>query len=230
MSIVRMKFSKGEEIKYISHLDIQRCFQRLFRRVNLDMSYSQGFNPHPKLSFAMAMPVGMTSKGEYLDVEVEDDIDIELVKNKLNDEAPRGLEVLQVKIMSQGIKSLSATITTGLFNITIYKNIRDINDTVADTVKKVSLEEKIEIQKKNKKGIILTKDIRPLIKDITIINNEVDHITIKLECSIGSNENLNPQILIDYLIKKCPVLNEFPKARIHRIDMFIDKEVTPIDL
>ena len=70
MIIARIKFSKGEEVKYISHLDLQRAFQRALRRAEIDIAYSKGFNPHPKVSFATALSVGMTSDGEYVDVEL----------------------------------------------------------------------------------------------------------------------------------------------------------------
>lgn len=67
-----LKFAKGSDVKYISHLDLQRAFQRAFRRSGLPIKYSQGFNPHAKISFASALAVGVTSSGEYLDVELED--------------------------------------------------------------------------------------------------------------------------------------------------------------
>lgn len=75
MSTIRFKFTRGEELRFISHLDQQRLFQRAFRRAGLDIAHSNGFNPHPKLSFALAMSVGLMSDSEYGDVVLTRDID-----------------------------------------------------------------------------------------------------------------------------------------------------------
>jgi radical SAM-linked protein len=66
----RIKFKREPDIRYISHLDMQRMVQRVLRRGGIPMKYSEGFNPHPKLAFAMAMGVGLTSDCEYVDVEL----------------------------------------------------------------------------------------------------------------------------------------------------------------
>ena len=64
---VRMRFSKSGTMKFIGHLDVMRYFQKAFRRAGLDMLYSQGYSPHPLLSFAQPLGIGLTSDGEYLD-------------------------------------------------------------------------------------------------------------------------------------------------------------------
>jgi radical SAM-linked protein len=63
-----IKYTKEERVKYISHLDFLRLVQRAIRRADIPVAYSQGFNPHPRLSFASALAVGVTSEGEYLDI------------------------------------------------------------------------------------------------------------------------------------------------------------------
>ena len=64
------RFEKGEAVRFVSHLDIQRTFQRAFRRANIPLAYSQGFNPHPQLSFATALSLGYTSEAEWFDVKL----------------------------------------------------------------------------------------------------------------------------------------------------------------
>ncbi|MDY4561321.1 MAG: TIGR03936 family radical SAM-associated protein, partial [Peptostreptococcus porci] len=76
--IMRIKFTKLGDMKYISHLDVQRLFQRVFRRAEVRLSYSQGFNPHPKMSYGNALALGVESYGEYVDIEIEDDLSPEL--------------------------------------------------------------------------------------------------------------------------------------------------------
>ena len=70
-----VKYTKGEKVKYISHLDFMRLVQRALRRAEIPVAYSKGFNPHPRLSFASALAVGTTSDGEYLDIILEKEMD-----------------------------------------------------------------------------------------------------------------------------------------------------------
>ena len=91
MMNIRMKFLKDEEVKYISHLDLMRTFQRAMRRAKIPMVYSAGFNPHPEMSFAQALSLGIASVGEYLDIKTKDNINIRELKDKLNNVLPTGL-------------------------------------------------------------------------------------------------------------------------------------------
>ena len=67
---IRIRFSKQGPIKFVGHLDMVRYFQKVMRRANVDIVYSQGFSPHQKMSFASPLSVGVTSQGEYFDIEV----------------------------------------------------------------------------------------------------------------------------------------------------------------
>lgn len=67
---IRIKFAKNGSMKFIGHLDIMRYFQKVMRRAEVDIAYSEGFSPHQIMSFAAPLGVGLTSRGEYLDIEV----------------------------------------------------------------------------------------------------------------------------------------------------------------
>ena len=71
--IIRTKFNKEGDMIYISHLDLQQLLQRAFRRAEIDLVHSQGFNPHPKISYGNALALGTESQGEYFDVEIVDE-------------------------------------------------------------------------------------------------------------------------------------------------------------
>ena len=77
MKIIRTKFNKEGDMIYISHLDLQQLLQRAFRRAEIALVHSQGFNPHPKISYGNALALGTESQGEYVDVEIEEDLSIE---------------------------------------------------------------------------------------------------------------------------------------------------------
>ena len=84
MKIIRTKFIKEGDMIYISHLDLQQLLQRAFRRAEIDLVHSQGFNPHPKISYGNSLSLWTESQGEYVDVEIEEDLSVEeYLKSKI---------------------------------------------------------------------------------------------------------------------------------------------------
>lgn len=90
--IYRIKFEKYDEVKYIGHLDTMRTFTRCIKRTNLPIKFSKGFNPRVQLSFALPLGVGITSESEYVDLELEDEVDEALLKKELNATLPDGFK------------------------------------------------------------------------------------------------------------------------------------------
>ena len=88
-----LKFEKTGDIRYISHLDLMRQFQRAFKRSGIHLAYSQGFNPHPKMSFGQPLSLGFTSTGEYLEFESAECMDNEDIKERLNVTFPTGIHI-----------------------------------------------------------------------------------------------------------------------------------------
>ena len=85
---LRVKFIRGEEIKFISHLDLMRVFERALRRSEIPVAYSKGFNPHPQMVFGLPLSVGVTSQCEYADFKIEDNIEPNEFIQRLNDNLP----------------------------------------------------------------------------------------------------------------------------------------------
>jgi len=90
---IKIIYKKGEEVKYISHRDLMRAFQRAIRRADLPISYSQGFNPHMKVSWGQALKVGAASEAEEAILQLESWLKPEEVKLRLNKELPKGLAI-----------------------------------------------------------------------------------------------------------------------------------------
>jgi radical SAM-linked protein len=91
---IKVKYRKGEEVKFISHRDLMRAFQRAVRRAGLPVAYSQGFNPHMKISWGNALKVGATSEEEYAQLQLEGWVKPEELKARLNQHLPKGLAIL----------------------------------------------------------------------------------------------------------------------------------------
>ena len=91
---IRMKFSKQGPLKFIGHLDIMRYFQKVMRRADVDIRYSEGFSPHQIMSFASPLGVGILSNGEYVDIEVNSTKDSKTMIEQINRENAEGFCVL----------------------------------------------------------------------------------------------------------------------------------------
>ena len=96
---VRIKFRKQGNMKFIGHLDIMRYFQKVMRRADVDIRYSEGFSPHQIMSFAAPLGVGITSKGEYVDIEVLDTENSKKMIDRLNAVMSEGFEILEYKLL-----------------------------------------------------------------------------------------------------------------------------------
>ena len=93
---VAIQFSKTNELVFISHLDVMRLFARIFRRINLPLLYTQGFNPRPKFSFARALALGVKSKKEVMTIYLTEYIDLKKAKVDSNALLPKGIKISKI--------------------------------------------------------------------------------------------------------------------------------------
>ena len=198
--IIRAKYKKEDDMIFISHLDLQRLLQRAFRRAEINLSYSQGFNPHPKMSYGNALALGVESQGEYVDIEIEDDITVEEFLKRINEELPKGVEFIKAKEISSSTPTLSSEIVYGeyLFNIDLPNPLSKelVKSKVLEFVKKDS----IMITKKNKKGKIVESDIRPMIRNFDLLDVQDNVLTLEATIATGSKANLNTNIFIPKIL------------------------------
>ena len=177
----RLEFEKKGNLKYIGHLDLQRVFNQIIRRAKIPVSFTEGFHPHIKLSFALPLPVGMTSSKDYADLVCVQPCDF---INDFNNAAPRGL-FLHRAYPFEGQSSAALTIAA---DYEVYSTLRIKNESLQ--------RESILIEKRTKKGIKII-DIKP---DIYYVKQKSDIITMRL--SAGSSRHLAPQILLNELFGK----------------------------
>ena len=158
-----IKFSKEESLCFLSHLDLMRTWQRAIRRAGLPVAYSSGFNPHQRLSFASALPVGATSETEYLDVIFNKEINLKDFKG-LQDTLPHGLCMKDVKETPPGVPALMSLVRAAGWSVILKRGVYEkVTAAVAALLGSVSL----EYQREGKKGK-KTLDLRPLILDLRV--------------------------------------------------------------
>jgi radical SAM-linked protein len=192
---VRMKFEKGDEVKYISHLDMMRTFERSLRRAKLPIAFTKGFNPRPKLTFSQALPVGVTSSSEFVDVEFNEKVEIDDVICRLNKYLPRGFLVKYADFCNNDFPLHMLNCAKYIAKIAINKNSQiDIEKVISNILARKQII--IEKQSKSRKRLI---DIAPLIYDIYIKEFKDEICLLCLELSIGQDGNVTPEMLISIL-------------------------------
>jgi len=162
---LRFKFAKGAAIKYISHLDLARAWERTFRRAGLPLVYSQGFNPRPRFQIASGLPVGVTSRAELLDVWLMQPLDPEETLGRLQAVSPPGLEVLEVVEVDLKAPALQSQMYAADYQAVVRtaEALAAIQDRVEALLGAPTLP-----RRRLHKGEWQTYDLRPLIHSIQV--------------------------------------------------------------
>ena len=116
--MLRLALHKGEELRFLSHLDFAQAVERMIRRAEIKMAYSEGFNPHMKISFSSALALGVTAEAEYIDMDILEEDTLESIMERLNRVAPHGLEVLGGKVMPEKVKKMMAICNYAIYEVT----------------------------------------------------------------------------------------------------------------
>ena len=193
--LIRVKYKKEDEMIFISHLDLQRLLQRAFRRAKINLSYSEGFNPHPKMSYGNALALGVESQGEYVDIEIEDDIEVKEFLERINEQLPDGIKFVKGKT-----PSLSSIIVYGEYIFNIDLEVPLSKEFVKSRVLNFVKSKEIIITKKNKKGKKVEVDIRPMIRNFDLVSLDDNRVTFVSTIATGSKANLNINILIPQIL------------------------------
>jgi radical SAM-linked protein len=110
MQRLRLKFSRGEELKFLSHLDLMRLWERALRRAGLPLAYSEGFTPHPQIALAAPLSVGITSQAELMDVVLSRWLSPQSFMAQIEKQLPRGIELLEVWPVGPNAPSLQSQV------------------------------------------------------------------------------------------------------------------------
>jgi radical SAM-linked protein len=116
---VRLRFSKHGKVRFISHRDVARAFERAFRIVELPLAFTQGFSPRPKVSFGLALSVGHESDAEYLDVELAEPVDRALLGGALSDALPEGMDVTGTVLLAERAPALQEAVTAVVYRVSL---------------------------------------------------------------------------------------------------------------
>jgi radical SAM-linked protein len=203
---VRIKFTKTGRAKYISHLDLSRCMSRALRRAKIPIWFTQGFNPHPYIFFALPLSLGFESECEFMDLRLEAEMSFDEVKLSFAKQMPEGIEVLDVYEPFTKITEIGYSQYKILLEY-INADENEINK-ILDALKLLP-------------EIIITKKTKTAMRDIEIkgyfknADFEVfDHfLLITVILPSGNQETINPNCFSEVIEKYCGIYPQFESVK-----------------
>lgn len=248
---IRVRFSKYGPIKYVGHLDLMRYFQKALRRSGLPIAFSKGFSPHPVMSFASPLGVGITSEGEYMDFSLESNVPLSEIKDRLNEQMAEGVEILDATERSETKKAM-AELKAASYLVYFKRKSPDMKTDFAFMNGQIN--EKI----KNASSLVVTKktkkserqvDLLPLVYELEVLEQfpieKRDHYlsdwehngfllgendsAIYMKVNAASSDNLKPELLMNAVFNPSGIEDYFTIG-VHRLDMFGEKDGSLVSL
>lgn len=221
---IRIKFRKYGVMKFIGHLDIMRYFQKAMRRAEIDICYSEGYSPHQIMSFAAPLGVGITSDGEYLDIEVHSTRSSAESMKALNDTMVEGVEVTGYVELTDTAKTAMSIVAAADYELS-FKDGYEVPATTAafsDAITSFFVEPKeVLITKKTKKSEKVM-DLKRLVYDFKV--SDVDgKPSFYLNVCTGSTDNLKPELVVESLFGAMGLVYDENAIQIHRKDVYTIK-------
>ena len=194
----RLLFEKTADAVWISHLDTMRLFQRAFKRAGLHLKHTQGFNPRPSVSIALPLSVGVSSRCELLDFDLDgQNVDCDGIRQKLNQALVAGVRVLDVYDDGRKIRDLALMDCTVTLE---YDN--GVPGGARDALQALYSRDSLPVEKKSKNGPV-EQDIIPMIRTITVESCDANTLSIHARICC-QNPTLNPMQLVAAIEKYLP--------------------------
>ncbi len=222
---LRVKFNKLNYLKYIGHLDLMRLFQRSLNLAQVTVKYTKGFNPTPRFAIANPLSLGIEGEEEYMDIELDEEIDRTDFQKKMNKILPPDVKILDSHYIDNK-DSIAALITYGLYEIS-FENIKGLDFvTVEKLVDDWMDQDQIlikRLRKRKKRRIEVEEDIRDLIRKMEV--KAVDEkIILEAILKIGEGGNLRPFDFMAAFLRDNEDLNlDQDSINYKRKELYIDK-------
>lgn len=216
MREVRLRFSKTGRLKYISHLDINRAMGRAFKRAEIPLWYTEGFNPHPYMSFSLPLSLGVESLCESVDIRLIDNITNEEIKSRMNAVLPADLKIIDVYNDFRDNSEI-------VYSDYVYKFQFADNEKALEKISALLSSDEMMALKKGKQGrkkVLKETNIKPFIDKYNISIRD-DIIILNIRLLAGGEKNLNPSLLFDTIIRLINM--DFEWKSIARISL-LDKD------
>jgi radical SAM-linked protein len=186
MHRLRIKFRRGEQLKFLSHLDLMRLWERSLRRAGISPAYSEGFSPHPRISLAAPLAVGVTSQAEMMDIFLEQRISSDLFIEKISPQLPEGISIIEIVTVSPQAPSMQSRLRFAEYVVAV-ETAGPAGD-LQDRIKGMLAKEQFPWHHSRDTGERYY-DLRPLIEDLWLVENQekTGKIGMRLRCDTSGS-------------------------------------------
>lgn len=201
MNRICFSFARKMPLAYISHLDMLRLFLRALRRSRMPLAFSRGYNPHPRLTLALPLPLGVTASEEYGEIYFTEAIQPKFFISNLNPQLPEALELTGAFSASLEAPSLASLVVAALYRAILKSSFaHDVNsESVQDALERLLAREEILVQRKTKKKKIIYTNVRPYIIEAAVKNENNKPMELSLVLKAGSQGGISPVFLLEQL-------------------------------
>ena len=214
MSKYVIEFSKTGTICYTSHLDVMRMFKRAFKRAGIALSYSQGFNPHPKMGFAQPLSLGYEAEEEFIEFETPDDREPADLLEALRSTMPEGIDLKRCERQHKERKTLSSMTCAAIYEavIPLHGKECDVDGQIGSYLAQDRI---VTLKKQKKKKELKEVDIKPMIRQITGAVAD-DELVLEMLMDQGSTSNLSPELILSTFMTFAGIDTDRSEVRVKR--------------
>ena len=213
---VRIKFKKDGSLRFIGHLDVMRFFQKVMRRAQIPIAFTAGYNPHMIMSFASPLGIGLTSEGEYFDMELAGHISSAEAVRRMNAVTAEGIEVISFRQISEEKKMTGMAIASAADYLVGCKCRENGTLFTQKMITGFLGQQEIVVTKQTKRSE-QEADIRPLIYQM-----ELTKEGIYLQLAAGSAQNLKPELVMSALCRFAGIDEASMAWTRRRLEMYAD--------
>lgn len=236
---IRIKFQKYGVMKFIGHLDMMRYFQKAIRRAGIDIAYSEGYSPHQIMSFAAPLGLGVTSDGEYFDIEVNASMSSRESIDALNRVMVEGVSILEYRRLPDTAKPSMSLVAAADYLIYVKPGYESDFHSLPELSCQVSryyeMQPEILITKQTKKSQ-LEMNLKDLIyemkglnfKDFTLKDGPLPEYGLFLKVSAGSSDNVKPELVLEDFCRFCKIEYNPMKYQVHRLEVYAKSDEIPV--
>ena len=227
---VRIAYTKMEEAKYIAHLDLTKVFERALRRAGVRLAYSEGFNPHPKLAFGSALAVGVEGAQEYLDIELEQEIELDELLGRLQEQLPAGIRIIEGRQITSAAKALMAVLNSASYQVRANLSLPLKDEKLQESIAAWLAREHVPYLRYSKKGKV-EKDIRPWVKELSG-KIQGEEAVFEIEVEMGNQGSVRPEEIVASLCDMGNLPLDLEHLRIKRTGIYVSyngQKLSPLD-
>lgn len=191
---LRVTYTREEQVKYLSHLDMMRLWERALRRGGIPLAYSQGYKPKPKIAIGAPLPVGYLSEGELMDLYLSRRMTPYTFMHQMDPALPAGVRLMGVEEVNPRLPSLQSQIRAAEYRVTIHTEV--LPGAIGEQLQQLLDTESLPRRQQRHDGKVREYDLRPLIEDLWLYRWQEEICAVGMRLRVGDGAAGRPEEVI----------------------------------